>query len=289
MAIRYVTGTLGHGKSLYGARAIGKALNSGRVVASNMRLLDGWQEQVLRHNPFYRVGGQKYKREAVREISTRYWYERDFRKLLGARIRGYGEGRGLRLFDEAHLALNNREWDKDDQKLMLKRLSLSRKRGWEDLIISQHKKNTDMAIRRIAFSEIQVVNLQKTILVPVIGAKLLPCRLFYAQEFKLEESNMGGEKLGKRIKWEIYPLGWWRDIYDTNEDYEFADDLDDAGVLLPLPAPPLQLSPSEGAHPGETPQVAAGGADGVVLLSEHKTKMLGGASSVEDTPPDRAV
>jgi hypothetical protein len=259
MALRFITGILGHGKSLYGARLIGRGLNSGRVIASNVRLQDGWQYLVLKHNPFYLAGGRKYRREAVREVSTRYFYEPDFARLLGARVKGSGEGRGIRLFDEAHNRLNSRDFKEHDQNLMLRRLSLGRKRGWEDYIISQHKQNVDKQIRRIAHSEIQVVDLQKLLTVPVIGMEIIPFHFFYVQEFKLEESSMGTEKRGRRIGFSFSHLGWWKDLYDTFEDFEFDDELDDTGIVLPLPAPPLTLEP--GAYPiliqGNPPQVEA--------------------------------
>lgn len=259
MALRFITGILGHGKSLYGARLIGKSLNSGRVVATNVRLQDGWQYMILRHNPFYLAGGRRYKREAVREISTRYFYEPDFTKLLGARIKGFGEGRGVRLFDEAHNRLNSRDFKEHDQNLMLRRLSLGRKRGWEDYIISQHKQNVDKQIRRIAHSEIQVLNLRKLLTIPVIGMEIIPFHWFYIQEYKLEENAMGNEKLGRRIGFSFSHLGWWKNLYDTFEDFEFDDELDDSGIVLPLPAPPLTLEP--GAYPllieGDPPMVDA--------------------------------
>jgi hypothetical protein len=247
MALRFITGILGHGKSLYGARIIGRGLNSGRVVATNVKLQDGWQYLVLKHNPFYLAGGSRYKREAVREVSTRYFFEPNFAKLLGARIKGYGEGRGIRLFDEAHNRLNSRDFKEHDQNLMLRRLSLGRKRGWEDYIISQHKQNVDKQIRRIAHSEIQVVDFQKLLTIPVIGMQILPFHWFFIQEYKLEESAMGTEKLGRRIGFTFSRLGWWKDLYDTFEDFEFDDELEDSGVVLPLPAPPLTLEP--GAYP----------------------------------------
>jgi hypothetical protein len=230
---------------------------------------------------YYLAGGRRYRREAVREISTRYWYERDFRTLLGARIKGRGEGRGLRVFDEAHNELNNREWEKDEQKLMLKRLSLSRKRGWEDYIISQHKKNTDVAIRRIAHSEIQVVDFQKLVVIPILGTKLLPFHFFRANEYKLEENAMGGEKLGKRIRMEFYTLNWWKNIYDTFEDYEFEDTLDDFGIVLPLTLAQL-LAATEGGAEADTPL----GAAGAPVAAVTSLKVLGGASNTSDTPPD---
>jgi hypothetical protein len=250
MAIKLVTGKLGHGKSLYGARAIGRALNTGRAVATNVRLMEGWQRVVLSHNPYYIASGRRSRREYELELSTRYHYEQDFVKLLGARLHGYGESRGVRVFDEAHNNLNVRDWGNEDQKLMLRRMSLSRKRGWDDLVISQNAKNVDVAVRRICDYEIKVVDLQKIIIIPFLGTKLLPAHWFWAMEYPVEESSTPGvQKLGKRHRLEMFHLGWWKTIYDTFEDYEFEDSLDDGGVWLPLASPVLSLAAGEGASP----------------------------------------
>jgi len=234
--IRYVTGALGHGKSLYGARSAAHALMRGKVVASNVRLVDGWEEVIGSHCYGWRRGGARGRADIMASLRRRYAFESEFATLLGARIRGRGEGRGVRIFDETHFGLNNRDFKNENQNLMLKRLSLSRKRGWDDLIIAQHASNTDVAIRRIAHSEMRVVDLQKLSYIPLLKTRLLPFHWFFAQEFPVEESAVPGvQRLGRRIGRETFFLGWWKSIYDTFEDFEFVDSLDDSGILLPRP------------------------------------------------------
>jgi len=179
--IQYVTGTLGHGKSLYGARRIAHDLLRGKAVLTNVRLVEGWEHVVLRHSPYYVVATKAGRARMREEIWTRYVHEDDFVTMVGAKLHGHGESRGLRVFDEAHNRLNNRDWKGELQNQTLRRLSLGRKRGWDDVIISQHAKNTDVAIRRIADSEVRMIDWQKVIKVPVLHTRLLPFHMFLAQ------------------------------------------------------------------------------------------------------------
>jgi len=237
--IQYVTGTLGHGKSLYAARRIGNALLSGRCVMTNIELLPGWEHTILQRSAYYRFAGKKARQKQRDELWTRYRYEEDFVTMVRAKMFGKGEGRGLRVFDEAHNKLNNRDWKGELQNQTLRRMSLGRKRGWNDLIVSQHAKNTDVAIRRIADSEVRMIDWQKVLKLPVIHAQLLPFHMFLAQTFPIEESAVPGvARLGRRQSSELFFLGWWSRIYDTYADYDFDDDLDGEfidGVWVPIP------------------------------------------------------
>jgi hypothetical protein len=250
--------------------------------------MEGWERLVLSHNPYYVASGRRSRREYELEVSTRYHYERDFVRLLGARLHGYGESRGVRVFDEAHNNINVRDWGTEDQKLMLKRLSLSRKRGWDDLVISQNAKNVDVAVRRIADYEIKVVDLQKLFLIPFLGTKLLPCHWFWAMEYPVEESaSQGVQKLGKRHRLEMFHLGWWKMIYDTFEDYEFEDDLQDSGVWLPLESPSLRLAAGEGATLAGSSEAPAGGA--TAAITSLMQIASGDADSESQRPPDEST
>jgi len=254
-----------------------RALISGRAVLSNILLCEDWERIILEHTLHYAIAGKKRKRYLRDEMRTRYIFEENFVRMLGARIDGYGEGRGLRVFDEAHNRMNNRDWEKTDQKLMLRRLSLSRKRGWNDLIISQHAKNTDVAIRRIADTEVRVVDWSKILKVPIMHTSLLPGHLFLAQTFPVEESAVPGvQRLGKKQSSELFHLGWWRKIYDTFADYEFDDELDDGDpLILPLPMPRLRAV--EGGRADEPEVVRA--------LDRASAQLAGGPLDF-DKPPD---
>jgi len=291
--IQYITGVLGHGKSLWGARHSAQTLLSGRALLSNIELgrhegrvfIPGeWQHEVLRHSPYYRFGTKSSRAYMRREIDTRYQYEPDFEKLVAGRLKGYGEGRGRRIFDEAHNNMNNRDWKDMDQNMVLRRLSLSRKRGWDDAIISQHAKNTDVSIRRIADSEIRIVDWQKIIKIPIFHAKLLPFHMFLAQTFPIEESAVPGVmSVGKRTSSEVYFLGWWRAIYDTFADYEFDDELDSRVDVITLPKPMAALVAVQGGRAGDEPQAKSGALHGDRL---ELIQSAGGHELREPVPPD---
>lgn len=254
--ISYVTGILGAGKSMYGMRVGTKALLSGRVFASNMALghfergtfipFEGWERPLLKHSPYYRFASKAEKRYQEAEIRTRYLFERDFTKLLNLRLHGYGEARGVRVFDESQDSFNNRDWKDEYQKLLLRRFARARKRGWVDYIISQHAKNTDVAVRRISGQEIRVVNWRQHLRVPIVGTPLLPVPLFLAMGFPIEEtSNPYVNRLGKARWREVYTMSYYRKLYDTYDDIEFEDELEDPNTTwLPFPVPQHYLPPA---------------------------------------------
>lgn len=231
--INYVTGPLGAGKSAFAARRISRALLSGRVVATNVRLVAGWETILLRHAPYYRFAGSRMKKEYEKEVSRRYYWTGDLSELLSLRLHGKGEGRGVRIIDEAHNELNNREWAENNQKQQLRKITLSRKRGWEDYIIAQHKDNTDASLRRVASVEIRLLDWQQVTRIPLLQTKLLPFHLFLAQAFLVNYATVSSAK--KPLYRELYPLGWWAKLYDTWEDFDIPEDEDATPALwLPL-------------------------------------------------------
>lgn len=232
--IEYVTGVLGSGKSLYGARETAHALQSGRVVASNMRLRENWPELVLKHSALWWTSGRRERREMVENLRGHYHYEPDLSKLVSTRIHGFGERRGLMILDEAHNDINNRGWAKDNQQMFLRKLSLARKRGWRVLLLSQHKDNTDVSARRIAMCETRLVNWQQLLRVPAIGVQLLPFPLFLAITRTL---NTDAQVTGKRedqgmiLGRQLFRVSWYGRLYDTFEDYGIVDDEDDMNAV----------------------------------------------------------
>lgn len=218
LMIHYVTGVLGAGKSYYGAKKIATALLSGRVAMTNMRLVEGWEKIILSHAPYYKFAKEDRRRNFEREIRERYAYVPDIEILIGGMIHGRGEGRGVRVIDEAHNEVNNREWASKNQKLQLRKMALARKRGWDDYILAQHADNTDAALRRIASVEVRLLNWRQLLQMPIFHTKLLPFNLFLAQAFPL--NLPGNVRRQNKILWrELYGLGWEKAVYDTHEDF----------------------------------------------------------------------
>ena len=90
MAERYggiylVTGKLGHGKSLFAVRKVAQALLDGQIVATNIVLVDDWNEQLARKEP--KAWFSKRWREArARQLLANYHYVRDVAELQRIRI-----------------------------------------------------------------------------------------------------------------------------------------------------------------------------------------------------------
>lgn len=219
---------------MYGARQSGKALLEGRVLATNMRFVDGWEELVLKRAPHYKIAGKKAKAEFRLEMRERYYYQPELKKLLSTRIRGRGEHRGVMILDEAHNEMNNRDWADENQREALRKLSLLRKRGFWAYLISQHKDNTDASARRIATAEIRIVNWKQLTRVPLLGTPLLPFPLFLAMAYptNVPATAVAASKVLFR---EVYSIGWYRNLYDTFEDFGNADgEVDPDATWLPL-------------------------------------------------------
>jgi len=271
--INYVTGTLGAGKSLYAARKMARALLQGKVVATNVRLVPGFERIILRRSPYYRFARASSKRDYERELLRRYAYVPSIEDLLRARVHGKGEGRGVMVLDEAHNEVNNREWESKNQKESLRYLTLARKRGWHVYVISQHKDNTDAAIRRIATTETRLLNWRQLVRVPVLGTQLLPFNFFLAQTFPLNQvSNMiSSQKVMGR---EVFKVGWYGQLYDTFEDFDVSDDGDYQALWLPHPRDEASRD-----KPTTRPALAGGGGGGLELApgSESRARFPGSA------------
>jgi hypothetical protein len=216
---------------MYGARSIGRALLHGKVVICNIKLLEGWEKTVLSHNPYYKFGSAARKKELKDDLYRRFIYEDDVDRIIRAKIHGRGEGRGLMVLDEAHSNFNNRNWANEIQRDGLRQMAMARHRGWEVLVISQHKDNTDMAIRRIAANEIQMTNWQKLTRIPFLGTPMLPVPVFLALGFRMNTTR-GVVKSGKPFMRQLFTAGWFRNLYDTFEEYE-EDDSENV-IWLPL-------------------------------------------------------
>lgn len=237
--IYYVTGPLGAGKSYFAVRKIAQNLLKGRAVLTNVDLKPGWEKIILRHTPYYRVASSKKRKGYEREIAERYAFTPDISDLIYGLMHGYGTSRGIRVIDEAHNQVNNREWAEGNQKELLKIMALSRKRGWDDYIIAQHKDNTDAALRRISAVEIRLIDWQQITQIPFFQTKLLPFHLFLAQAFPLNISS-SVKSAGKPLWRELFLLGWHRKIYNTFQDFSGTDYgshgfWDHTPVTLPVP------------------------------------------------------
>jgi len=243
--IRYVTGPLGSGKSLYASRLIGRSLMRGRPVVSNVRLVDDWPRVLSGRFLAHRLNPRK--RRAYEDRIVRYYhYEPEISRIIEMQLHGKGEGRGLMVIDEVDNEINNRQWQKDGQQVFLRKLRMARKRGWVVYLLSQHMENTDKSARRIALENVRLVNWQQLVKVPLIGVPLLPFPVFLALTYRNADSlpaaisgqGAGREKCTGRV---IFRLGWYKNLYNTFQDFALDDavldgEIVDEALYLPLPA-----------------------------------------------------
>ncbi len=268
--IQYVTGPLGSGKSFYAVRQIAQALLRGKVVFGNVELVEDWAAIVARHNRYVRFSRSK-RRHYELELRSRYLFVPDVEKMTKVKVHGIGEGRALLVLDEAHNDLNNRDWQSSESKEFLRWLSLARKKGCITYIISQHKDNTDAGARRIATTQIQVVNYKQVTRVPVMDVSLFPVPLFRAFCYLNNDAMPTGAVRAKPLWKKLYTLNWCKRLYGTHQLYGELDDDPDA-IWLPRPigevrqeiegsgaaALPLrQRGDSEHLSPGESVTVGA--------------------------------
>lgn len=224
------------GKSVFGAKRIVEGFLKGKVVVTNIHLVEGWEKLILRHSPYYKVAKAEKKEFYEREIRSRYAYVPDMDVLVGAKIYGRGESRGIRVIDEAHNEVNNREFMATEQKKILRKVSLSRKRGWDDYIIAQNKDNTDAALRRISAVEVRCINWKKILVLPYFHTELLPFHFFLAiaRHLNVDKSvKSEDQKLWSRV----YFLGWEANVFDTFEDFDTPDEIESPHETLWLPRP----------------------------------------------------
>lgn len=153
MPFQLVVGTMGGGKSYYGAEIALKCWEQGGVVMSNM----DWNEDALDEiNPLF-------LREQHRKLPENVL---DWHKVF---IGGAEGAENILLVDESAMIFHT--WDAAESRKrnrgLFDVLVMSRKLGLDVYFISQHGDNVDSALRRMAQTEIKCVNVKKQI--PVLG------------------------------------------------------------------------------------------------------------------------
>lgn len=244
--IRYVTGPLGSGKSLFAARTIARSLMRGRPVVTNVKLVAGWEHIISGRFLMHKL--LRNDRFLYEENIRRYYhFEPDISKVVdvGLACADCGadpgfcehrqrEGRGLMVIDEVDNQINNRNWSDKDQQVFLRKLRMARKRGWNVYLISQHMENTDKGARRIALENVRLVNWHQLARIPLLGTPILPFPLFLALTYRNKESLPGSIASERPTGRSLYRLSWHRKIYDTFQDYGF-DGLGDDSVVTTFP------------------------------------------------------
>ncbi|MBJ7330724.1 MAG: hypothetical protein JHC95_12565 [Solirubrobacteraceae bacterium] len=176
MTLSLVVGAPGAGKSYYAVRAISDAVQSGRLVATNVTLEEDWAPRVAGANIFRRlIPGRRRKLEAA--YRDRVLVSDDLSELFSIRLRGQGEGRGLMVLDEAHNWMNSRAWRDQDRTEIVRFFSQHRKLGWDVLLITQDELNVDRQVRSLFEYLVTLRNLRNA---KFLGVRVVPFHCFLA-------------------------------------------------------------------------------------------------------------
>jgi zona occludens toxin (predicted ATPase) len=232
-----VEGPPGAGKSYSAVRRIAAALDRGLPVASNIALVDGWEERLAKANPFRRVipGRVAEQAAAYRKL---FYSSADIEDLMSVRLKGTKEGRGVMVLDEAHVWLNGRSWKDGDRKRMLRFTSAHRHLGWDIYLITQRAESIDTQVRALAEYRILLRNLKR---VKVAGLPIFPMNLFVA--------IWTWESLpGTIVKREVYRLNSIARIYNTLALAAAEDLLPADPIWLPHGYRPEPVEPADGPH-----------------------------------------
>jgi zona occludens toxin (predicted ATPase) len=183
--ITLLTGPPGHGKSYVAVKLVCTAIEGGKPVATNVRLLDGWSLKLARNNWIRRVKGREHCERVARRYRSLYYYSEDVTELLRVRYRGEGEGRARLILDECHRWMNSRMWDqalglsKDEavkaRLAMVDFFSGHRHYGLDVHLITQDELNVDRQLRSLYEYLAKVKNVKRQ---KVLGVPIMPFNLF---------------------------------------------------------------------------------------------------------------
>ena len=184
MAVFHVVGRLGSGKSLYCVQRLVDALvYSDKHIYTNVRLKDFWDLALakwisagLKSFTKFLISPMRdlasYRLFLAKNICERYHYIGDLSKCVDMCFElGPGpESSRLLIWDEIHLELNSRDWKRTSGK-MIQFFSMSRKLGFDILMISQIKGAVDRQLRDLADQCFTLKNLRN---LKPFGLKIFP-------------------------------------------------------------------------------------------------------------------
>jgi len=272
--IRAIIGKLGAGKTAVAVCEICEALEHGDPVVTNVRLVDGWAQRLARRS-FLRklvaiVRGRRVLDDYAARLEARYFFSRDLDDLqaveLGCSVcgkarrdrcghaKGFAEGRGLWVLDEAHEVLNARTWSDEDRKRHVQWISLARHRGWRVRLVTHDMESLDRQIRARVTDYESVKNLRQ---MQLCGIPLSPVPVFLLT--RVWNGGTGTKKYISRRR--VRLLDDRANLYDTHEraDLELDDTAGRRALLLPRRAEPSPVSGASGdgeAAPGRVAVLA---------------------------------
>ncbi len=239
-----VTGSPGSGKSFFAVRLIADTLESGKLVATNVTLIEGWERRLAKGHILRRLW-PKLRRRREREFHERSVYTESLAELMNVRARGKGEGRLVVVLDEAHEWLNNRLWKDEGRGDLIGFFAQHRKLGMDIYLITQHLDSIDAQVRRLVEFHVVLRNLKRFRL---MGIPLIPINLFLA----IWIWAAGPQTQRHIAKRHMFRLDWRRKLYDTFGLHQGLEQEGDGYTWLPRVPDAHPPQAAARPHPGAT-------------------------------------
>lgn len=186
MAVYHIVGRLGSGKTLYCVQRLVDALvYSDKHIYTNVRLKDFWDlalcnwiSKGVKSFVKFLISPMRdlvsYRLFLAKNICYRYHYIGDLSRCVDecfeAGKAGLPESSMLLIWDEIHLDLNSRDWKRTSGK-MIQFFSMSRKLGFDILMVSQIQGAVDRQLRDLADQCYTLKNLRN---LKPFGLKIFP-------------------------------------------------------------------------------------------------------------------
>ena len=172
MAVIHVCGLLGSGKTIWCvSRILETLIFSNKLIVTNIRFVDFWDKLFAQYRmkglvTFCRfllspmVSIVDYQLFLAERVAHRYKYFNDLSSAVqySCGLPNSEENSRLFIWDEIHLDLNAREW-KTTGKQMIEFFSMSRKRGFDIIMVSQLQGAVDRQMRDLADTSYKLKNL----------------------------------------------------------------------------------------------------------------------------------
>lgn len=182
--IYHVAGRLGSGKTLWSvAKILDSLIHTKKTIITNIRMTDFWDYKLSTYVSKGIGSFMKFllspmpdlfsfRQYLAKQYVDRYYYEPNLESAVEYAFEGGEASESSKLFiwDEIHLDLNAREWKRTSGR-MIQFFSMSRKLGYDVIIISQLRSAVDRQMRDLADVSYELKNLK---FFKVFGIPLAP-------------------------------------------------------------------------------------------------------------------
>jgi len=212
MAVYFVTGKLGSGKTLAAVGKIRDRLIQGRPVATNLDL------------KLNKLIGQQAKKARVYRLPDKPTV-RDMQAIGSGNDTYDEEKNGLIVLDECGTWFNSRDWQDKDRRPLIDWLLHARKLGWDIIFIIQDISMIDKQARKsVGEFVVYCRRLDKAMKIPFVESLF---KFVFSRDFPKAKAHMGIVKYGDQPN-SLTVDRWWymaRDLYPAYDTKQaFTDD-----------------------------------------------------------------